>query len=218
MHSLCPHYEAILFDFDGVLVDSEPVHFACWREVLLPFGIDLDWETYRQRCIGIADRAMLETLCALAKPPLDIDRLWAQYPRKKARFRERMMQRETSRPELCELLQSLETYRMAVVTSSGRSEVEPLLKAAGIRRYFDAVVCGEDVERRKPAPDPYRKAAQLLGAVRALVVEDSAAGMESGKAAGFDVLAVESAAEMPAALRRYLRESAAPPFTSLEHF
>lgn len=210
-----PFYDAILFDFDGVLVDSEPVHFVCWREVLAPFGIDLDWETYQRRCIGIADRAMLETLCALSAPPLDIDRLWEQYPRKKTLFRERMLQSEIVRPEVRDLLDSLGRYRMALVTSSGRSEVEPLLKAAGIRQYFSAVVCGDDVARRKPAPDPYLEAARLLGAARPLVVEDSAAGIESGKAAGFEVLAVASSAEMPGALRRRLKKRAEPPFTSL---
>lgn len=196
-------------------MESEPVHFACWREVLAPFGITLDWETYQRRCIGIADRAMLETLCALSEPPLDIDRLWEQYPRKKTLFRERMLKSEIVRPEVRDLLESLDEYRMALVTSSGRSEVEPLLKAAGIRQYFAAVVCGDDVARRKPAPDPYLKAAQLLGAARPLVVEDSTAGIESGKAAGFEVLAVTSSAAMPSALRRHLDARAEPPFTSL---
>lgn len=218
MASGSPRYQAILFDFDGVLVDSEPVHFACWREVLAPFGIDLDWETYERLCIGIADRAMLETLCALSSPPLEIERLWEQYPRKKARFRECMSQGETVRAEVRTLLQSLGRYRMAVVSSSGRAEVEPILRAVGIRELFDAVVCGEDVTRLKPAPDPYRKAAQLLGISKALVVEDSPAGIESGKAAGFEVLAVRSAAEMPATLQRHLAEGAAPPFTLIQHF
>ena len=60
-------YEAILFDFDGVLLDSEPLHFACWRQVLLPLGIELDWETYRDHCIGVADRDMVEFLAGRVK-------------------------------------------------------------------------------------------------------------------------------------------------------
>ncbi len=52
-------YEAILFDFDGVLVDSEPVHFVCWQELLQPFGLTLDWQTYCEQGIGVSDRAML---------------------------------------------------------------------------------------------------------------------------------------------------------------
>ena len=54
--------EAIFFDFDGVLIDSEPVHWDCWRQVLLPFGVTLEWEFYRDHCIGIDDREMLRMM------------------------------------------------------------------------------------------------------------------------------------------------------------
>ena len=49
-------YQAILFDFDGVLADSEPLHYECWREVLKPYGIDLLWSVYSDKCIGVSDR------------------------------------------------------------------------------------------------------------------------------------------------------------------
>lgn len=199
-----PAYEAILFDFDGVLVDSEPVHFHCWREVLAPFGIELDWETYQSRCIGVADRAMLQMLCQLRRPPLDIERLWKEYPRKNEKFRRRMLEAQPAGDELRALLDSLSGYRLAVVSSSARTEVEPILAAAGIRHHFGALVCREDVTRYKPDPAPYRRAAELLRVRRALVVEDSEAGIASGRAAGFDVLPVRAAAEMPAALRAHL--------------
>ena len=51
--------EAVLFDFDGVLLDSEPLHFACWRELLEPLGVPMDWETYRRHCVGVSDRETL---------------------------------------------------------------------------------------------------------------------------------------------------------------
>jgi HAD superfamily hydrolase (TIGR01509 family) len=199
-----PAYQAILFDFDGVLVDSEPVHFACWRETLMPFGIHLDWDTYRRRCIGITDRAMLEELCHLASPPLDIEELWREYPRKRIRFRQRMLRGEPISGDVKALMELLQEYRLAVVSSSGRAEVEPILAAGGIRGRFGAVVCREDVARHKPAPDPYRRAAELLCVTSALVVEDSEAGIASGRAAGFDVLAVPAAPQMPALLRNHL--------------
>ena len=72
-NSLMAQYEAVLFDFDGVLVDSEPVHFGCWQEILGPFGIDLDWKTYSEHCIGITDRAMLDFSCSRQNPPADIE-------------------------------------------------------------------------------------------------------------------------------------------------
>jgi HAD superfamily hydrolase (TIGR01509 family) len=198
-------YEAILFDFDGVLVDSEPVHFACWREILAPLGVDLDWETYRKRFIGVSDRAMLEDLARLRHPPIDADVLWREYPRKRALFRERTADGSVITPAVRELVESLGEYRLAVVSSSGRDEIEPLLRAAGVSGCFGALVCREDVTQYKPAPDPYLKAAALLEVRRALVVEDSAAGIASGRAAGFDVLEVPAAAKMPELLRGYLR-------------
>ena len=78
--------EAIFFDFDGVLIDSEPVHWACWREVLLPLGVVLDWEFYRDHCIGIDDRDMLRMMAG----ERDWRDLWAEYPRKKELFRARI--------------------------------------------------------------------------------------------------------------------------------
>jgi len=108
-------------------------------------------------------------------------------------------------PELSAVLERLHArYRMAVVTSSGRTEVEPALAAAGLRPFFDALVCGREAGPLKPAPEPYLLAAKLLGAVRPLVVEDSAPGIAAGRAAGFEVLAVESAATTPEALLRKL--------------
>ena len=188
-------YEAVLFDFDGVLVDSEPVHYECWREVLGPFGIRLEWDDYCRSCIGVADREMIEMLCRLCGRPDLFDAVWAEYPRKKELFRGRMAEHVPMPAETREAVLALEGYRLAVVSSSGRTEVEPSLVLAGVRPAFAAVVTREDVARLKPAPDPYWKAAELLGVRRALVVEDSDAGVESGRAAGFDVLRVGSAAE-----------------------
>jgi beta-phosphoglucomutase-like phosphatase (HAD superfamily) len=89
------------------------------------------------------------------------------------------------------------------VTSSGQTEVEPILINAGLRDYFQAAVYGGDVKRHKPAPDPYLLAMEKLGVRTALVVEDSDAGEASARAAGLDVLRVRTPAEMPALLRAY---------------
>jgi beta-phosphoglucomutase len=197
-------YEAILFDFDGVLVDSEPVHFDCWQEILAPFGLTLDWKTYCEQGIGVSDRAMLAMLCKQSDPPLDIELLAAEYPRKKVMFRDRMLANPAVSRSVLDLLDNLSGYKLAVVTSSGRTEVEPILEAAGVLSRFDTVVYGGDVKNLKPAPDPYRLAVERLGVSRALVVEDSDAGEASGRAAGLDVLKVASQAEMPGLLRARL--------------
>ncbi len=198
-------YEAIFFDFDGVLVDSEPLHFAAWRETLAPLGVGLDWKTYLARCRGISDRNLLEVLSTLRDPPLDLSLLMDLYPEKKRRFCQLILDGDPITKEVRAFLESLCGYRLALVSSNGRVEIEPILDAAEVGRYFDAVVCREDAPRPKPAPDPYRIAAELLSVARALVVEDSAIGAASGRAAGFDVVLVPSVKEMPALVRMALQ-------------
>jgi beta-phosphoglucomutase len=185
-------YEAIIFDFDGVLVDSEPIHHQCWVEILSPYGVTLDWETYSKNCIGISDHAMLTTLCEKVGPPLEFDKLWSDYPRKKELFRERMLHVNAITADVRKLIDDLRpTYKLAVVTSSGRREVEPILAASGILESLDTVVYGDDVKNLKPAPDPYLRAVERLGVSRALAIEDSQAGIASARAAGLDVIELQ---------------------------
>jgi HAD superfamily hydrolase (TIGR01509 family) len=96
-------------------------------------------------------------------------------------------------------------FKLAVVSSSSCSEIEPLMVAGGIRQHFDTVVGGGDVKIQKPSPEPYLLAASRLGVEKALVLEDSAAGIASGRAAGFEVLPVRHPTEVPELLRRRLR-------------
>lgn len=198
-------YDAILFDFDGVLVDSEPVHFECWLEILQSFGMHMDWETYRIHGIGVSDRALMTMLCERAGRPHEVDRLLAEYPRKKEMFRSRMLERRLIPAQVLNLLPELRAYRLAVVTSSGQSEVEPLLQDAGIYGLFSTVVYGGDVKQLKPAPDPYLLAMNRLGARTGLVLEDSDAGETSARAAGLDVLRVKSPLDLPELLRDQIR-------------
>jgi HAD superfamily hydrolase (TIGR01509 family) len=90
---------------------------------------------------------------------------------------------------------------MAVVSSSSREEIEPLMDRAGILHYFDTVVGGGDVQKHKPHPEPYLLAASRIGVSRAVVLEDSDAGIASGRAAGFEVLRVAHPNEVPRVLR-----------------
>ena len=198
-------YEAILFDFDGVLIDSEPIHFDCWNQILAPFGAQLDWDTYAANCIGVSDRDMINALCRTSAKPLVFDEIWAQYPRKREIFRERMTAEDAVTAEVKDLVRELKaTHLVAVVTSSGQREVEPILERAGLLPLLDTAVYGGDVVHLKPAPDPYLLAAERLGVRKALVVEDSAAGMQAGKAAGFDVLHIPETRRMCELVRERL--------------
>jgi beta-phosphoglucomutase len=198
-------FDAIFFDFDGVLIDSEPVHWACWREVLLPLGVSLEWEFYRDHCIGIDDQLMLQMMASASDPPGDWLKMWAQYPAKKELFRARMIDEPPFPPGLRSLLDELQPrFKLAVVSSSSCAEIEPLLVRAGLRGYFRTIVGGESVQNHKPAPDPYLLAAERLDARAALVLEDSDAGLASGRAAGFEALRVRHPEETADVVRRRL--------------
>ncbi len=199
------HWDAILFDFDGVLADTEPLHFACWKEILEPFGIHLNWPFYQKRCIGISDRQMVEELASERVPPVPLHEILPAYHSKVGVFRSRIMASLPFLPETLNLVRMISNdYGLGVVSSSGRSEVEPPIELAGIRPCFQAIVCGREVQNLKPAPDPYLRGAELLGASRPLVVEDSDAGVASARAAGFDVLRVSAADRVAEEVRKVL--------------
>jgi len=201
-------YDSILFDFDGVMADTEPMHFRCWQQVLTDFGVQLEWNWFAQNCIGVSEHDTLEAFRFLATPPLEFEPLWAQYPRKKQLFRQLIANGVPLAPGIHDLLEDLHgKYRMAVVSSSARVEVEPALEVGGVRGYFDALVCGSEVAHLKPAPDPYLRAAELLATKHPLVVEDSAAGVASAQAAGFEFVRVASVAQTVAAVRNHLQKA-----------
>jgi HAD superfamily hydrolase (TIGR01509 family) len=190
--------EAVLFDFDGVLADSEPVHCECWSIVLEPLGISLTWEIFEKHCVGKPDLWVAHFVRGLADPKAEFEAVWSLHPRKTELFLERMTANPPITEEVRGLLGALGAYKLGVVTASDKAEIEPVLRAAGIRGHFDVVVCAGDVVETKPAPDPYLLAMRRLGVIRALAVEDSESGAESARRAGLEVVRVGKAQEMPA--------------------
>ncbi|MFM2123822.1 MAG: hypothetical protein RL328_273 [Acidobacteriota bacterium] len=186
--------DSLLFDFDGVLADTERAHHLAWNAVLEPFGIQFTWEQYVKECIGIADAMVAERL---GLPGAD-----EVCARKRARFRQALEENPPFLPETVELLHELSRrFRMAVVSSSFHSEVRPPLERAGLVACFETVICGDDVQRLKPAPDLYLLAVERLGVRTPLVIEDSEAGAAAGNAAGLEVLRVASVESMPGQVR-----------------
>ena len=184
--------DSLLFDFDGVLADTERAHHLAWNSVLEPHGIQFTWEQYVKECIGIADAMVAERLGL----PAEI------CERKRARFRRALEETPPFLPETVALLRELSgRIRMAVVSSSFHSEVRPPLERSGLLACFEMVVCGDDVQRLKPAPDLYLLAVERLGVRAPLVIEDSEAGATAGAAAGLEVLRVASVEEMPQRVR-----------------
>ena len=182
-------FEAILFDFDGVIADSESVHFQSWGEILAPLGVELSWEFYSSQCIGVSDRKTVDIFCEGRE--FTVDQLDDLCHRKRDLFRQKAVANPPVVESTKRLIKGLKgKYKLAVVTSSGRNEVQPVLEITGLWPLLDTFVCMSDVERLKPHPDPYLEAAKRLNIQKALVVEDSDPGEASGKAAGFEVLRI----------------------------
>lgn len=193
-------FEAVLFDFDGVLVDSEPIHFGAWQEALAPFGVTLPWDPYYHRFIGMEDRAAIRMLAQELDPPRNLEELWPAFAEKQRIFTSRIHAAPqvplSTRSVIARLKQA--GYKVAVVTSSSGAEVRPLLERNDIYAHLDTCVYAEDVTQKKPHPEPYLTAKLRLGVERALVVEDSQAGLASARAADCEVLAVTDVASVAA--------------------
>jgi HAD superfamily hydrolase (TIGR01509 family) len=185
-----------------VLADTEPVHHRAWNQALEPLGIQLDWASYRKNFVGVADEVALNVVLRDRLHLIDHDGLVA---RKQALFRQGLAEVQPFPPDTILMLEDIcSIYKLAVVSSSYKSEVEPPLVRGGIRQYFQFLITGEDVQNFKPSPEPYLLAAERLGARRPLVIEDSDAGVASGRAAGFEVLRVSAVENVGKEVREYL--------------
>lgn len=199
-------FRAVFFDFDGVLVDSEPLHHAAWAEALAPLGIEISQQDYLDRFIGIEDRSAIEWLAAAQNPPRDFNELWSAFPRKQEIFLERILAKPSIPADTCALFEELKLhgYTVAVVSSSSACELWPALERNGIRHLVDIGVFAEDVVRKKPDPEPYQKALRAAGLDRALVLEDSRAGIASATAAGCEVITVTDVRQVARQVRERL--------------
>ena len=178
----------MLFDLDGVLADTEPLHWAAYREVLLELGVDVGIEEYRRRFISQGGGP--EYACETYRLPLTPDELRARkLPRYLALLRRGVKPRPGARAAL-ERLRG--RFRTAVATNSVRAEVELILGSLGLAPLLDAVVAREDYRDAKPAPDAYLTAAAAIGlrAEECVVVEDTPRGLAAALAAGTRALAL----------------------------
>lgn len=184
-------FKAVLFDFDGVLVDTEWAIYDAWHRTFRENGHPLPLEVYTQ-CIGSdfntwSPKAHLEELTGAAFDWHDLDL-------KRQREIEGDLAGEGPMPGAVELLKTLNSLGIprAVVSSSSHHWVDGWLERLDLRIYFDEVVCRGDAPRIKPAPDLYLEAAKRFGLdpAECLVIEDSLNGVKAAIAAGMPVWAV----------------------------
>jgi HAD superfamily hydrolase (TIGR01509 family) len=182
--------EGVVFDLDGLLVDSEDAWGRAERRVVLELGYAWD-PSVRPLLLGRGPRDAARVLGAFlgGHDPDDIDR------RLLAAAEIEFASGLTARPGAAELVGALgDRLALAVATNSRRVLAELALAAAGLSEAFTAAVCAEDVAAPKPAPDPYATACQRLGCDprRAIGLEDSPVGVASAKAAGLWVVGCPS--------------------------
>jgi HAD superfamily hydrolase (TIGR01509 family) len=191
--------KAIIFDCDGVIADSEPLHFAALQRVLAEEGIALTEETYYREYLAFDDRGCFSKAFHGHGQPLTDDKLGELIARKAAQLEPVMRTHLRIFPGVAEFIRRASAkYPLAVASGALRHEIDLILQHAGVRECFATVVSAEDVRRGKPDPEAFKKAYAALSALNTngiatqecLVIEDSLHGVEAGKLAGMPVLAV----------------------------
>jgi HAD superfamily hydrolase (TIGR01509 family) len=209
MNSMIDMRGALVFDYDGVIADTEPLHWKSWAALLAPYGIQFEWEEYCALGLGVDDARIIKALEHKAPLPDGTEFTRRNFERKRM-VREWSLLETPIPRETIELLKTLAGRPVGLVTSSERSEVEPVLRAAQIHDRFDAMVFGEDVTAHKPSPEPYLLVAQKLGVAAGIAFEDSSPGLESARAAGFAAVKVEHPRELAQLVARFLAGERGP--------
>jgi HAD superfamily hydrolase (TIGR01509 family) len=191
---------ALIFDFNGIIVDDEPIHFQLFQRVLGEEGIRLTEEAYYARYLGFDDRGAFTTGFAENRRILDEPKLAELIARKAGYYQDAICNHVAIFPGVKNLIASVAaSLPLAVASGALRQEIETILKGTGLLTYFKAIVSAEDVERGKPEPEVFLKAltalnAQHLGSSIApadcLVIEDSKEGIHGARRAGMKCLAV----------------------------
>jgi beta-phosphoglucomutase len=189
-----PTPPAIIFDMDGVVLDSLPTHLTTWQQTLAPLGIEMTADDlYPLEGIPTERTAQRLTELFLGQPCSD-EQARRLAGTKRAIFRE--IFEPTLVPGIAPLLHDLHGrgYRLGLVTGSARSVVDESLTPTGLADLFEVIVTGDQVSRGKPAPEPYLTAADRLGLPPAecLVVENAPLGIRSAQAAGMRCVALET--------------------------
>lgn len=176
---------ALLLDFNGTLSDDEPLLCSIFQELFAELGKPITDGEYYDELAGLSDPEVVERW--LGAPDPDV------VARKIERYRELSADGSTVSTEARRaVLDAADRVAVAIVSGSARSEIEPVLKAAGLSSSITTLVATEDVERGKPAPDGYRLALEQLGVrpEEAVAIEDSDVGIAAAKAAGLRCVAV----------------------------
>jgi HAD superfamily hydrolase (TIGR01509 family) len=193
---------AIVFDFDGVIADSEPLHFRAFRDVLADAGLTLSERDYYDKYLGFDDVGAFRAIAADRGRTLSRQSL-AEMTAKKA-VRLEALERDMSVlfPGAASAIErAAAAVPIAIASGALGPEIRRVLDREGLARHFSAIVAAEDTAASKPSPDPYLRTVALLAAAagepalqggECVAIEDSRWGLESARAAGLKTVAVTS--------------------------
>jgi beta-phosphoglucomutase-like phosphatase (HAD superfamily) len=196
---------AVIFDLDGTLADTESLHFAAFREVLQPLGVELGREEYFARLIGFNDHDCFGTVLEERGVNHDDDTIARLIAAKAVVYQSAIADHDVLYSGAADFVRRCaERFPLIIATGTLRSEAEMILSRAQIRDCFLGIIAAEDVEHGKPWPDGFLAALGRLGfllrprpsitASECLVIEDTVAGIEAARRAGMRIMAVAQTA------------------------
>lgn len=190
----------VIFDFDGIIVDTEPLHYRAFQEILLPLGLGYSWEDYLRSYIGYDDRDAFRNTFLSAGRTLNDGKLEALIEAKGAAFQRIIASGVKPYPGVVELVRSIAgNLPLGLCSGALPTDIEPILKDLGIAGAFDIIITAANVRASKPDPESYAQTVTgLISAYPAkgitpgncLAIEDTPAGIASARGAGVKVLAV----------------------------
>jgi len=184
---------AIVFDFDGVLADSEILHLRSYQEVLDPLGVELTRGDYFARYLGFDDHGVFGAISADRHLGLEPAQIEALIARKTEVFEALEEEAQMLFPGASACVERLAgVFPLGIASGAQRHEIESVLDRSGLRHHFAFIVSSGDTPASKPAPDPYLRAAHLHArpAAECVAIEDSHWGLESARAAGLACIGI----------------------------
>lgn len=185
--------KAVIFDMDGLMIDSEPLHIEAFNRVFEKFGKHLSGEENSKRYVGIADVDIVEDMIERFDLPISPKQLLKE---KQDAYRYILKKGLVTQPGLIDLLKKLHNsgFKIAIGSGSYTEQIEIVMKGLNISSLIDQYVAIDDVKAGKPFPDIYLLAAKKLEVDPSdcLVLEDAAFGVQAAKAAGMRCFAIPS--------------------------
>jgi len=188
-----PPVAAIIFDFDGVLADTERLHLAAFQQVFAARGWNLDETTYFDRYLGCDDRGLVVAFARdqqLAVTEADVRTL---VQGKTAAFDLHLHAGSVLFPQARRCVERMAArFALGIASGAAKAEILTILEAGRLRELFPVVVAADDVLETKPSPEPYLTAARQLGVApdACVAVEDSAPGLAAARAAGMRAVGI----------------------------